>query len=386
LLAAIERAGKTVTACIKAIQLISVNELPVIMAEPTHGMIKRVLIPCMDELLYKLNLKFELNKSDGYYNIWINGIQKRIWLLSAENYTRVAGISASAFIIDEIDLLNKETAIAAWNMFTSRLTRGKQMQGIATSTPEGFNFLYEFFVENAGPDRKLIRASTYDNPFIDDSYIENLRNTHSEQQLEAYLNGHFINLVRGQVYYAFDRKIHDTKETDSRTHILHIGMDFNVDNGAASICQIKNNIIYVIDEISGTRNTEDMIIKIKERYPNRQIIIYPDAAGNQRHTSASFSDIALLKKAGFEVKYNSKNPYIKDRVASVNARFRNAKNEIHCYVNTSVCKLLTKSLEQQGYNNGVPDKSTGLDHQIDSLGYVIHYLYPITGRSSIRQF
>lgn len=382
------RSGKTFSLCLKAIQLANANELPGIICEPVYSMIGRVLIPTMNELLLKLNIKYDLNKSDGKYILYLAGQEKVIWLLSSENYQRAAGISASYFLMDEADLMKKEIGINAFNMLVSRLTRGYQMQGILVSTPEGFNTCYELFVEKEGSDRRLIRASTYDNPFIDDSYIENMKQTHSGAQIEAYLNGYFVNLTSGSVYYNFDRTIHHSnREITSTDYNILVGQDFNVNNNTSIICISDGNKIFAVDEITGARNTEHTIQLLQERYGDRQIIIFPDSSGNNSHSSTSWSDIALFKKAGFIVKCHNKNPFVKNRVASVNAALKNAKNEVRFYVNTNKCKLLTKSLEQQGYDpkTGAPDKSSGLDHCVDALGYLIYFIFPVTEKSTAKQ-
>lgn len=42
------------------------------------------------------------------------------------------------------------------------------------------------------------------------------------------------------------------------------------------------------------------------------------------------------------------------------------------------CVHLVGALEQQVFDkNGMPDKSSGLDHILDSFGYFLAYRYPI---------
>jgi hypothetical protein len=377
--------GKTYSLCVKALQLALANpELPGIMCEPVAAMIGRVLVPTMNALLYELNIAFNLNKSEGSYDIdFGDGNPRKIWLLSSENYGRAAGISASWFGVDECDLMKKNVATDAVNMLVSRLTRGNQMQGVVVSTPEGYNFCYDFFEENAGDDRRLIRASTYDNPFIDPSYFENMAKTHTAQQLEAYLKGYFINLTTGQVYHAFDRHLNHTDKTinDVPTNVpLHLGIDFNVNVMATTVNIIDNSDrVFQINELSGSKNTESRIKTIKQLYPGRPIIVYPDATGNSDKSSASISDIAMLRNAGFDVKVKSVNPRIKDRINAVNAKLCNARGERTFFINTKICKQTTKSLEQQGYDpkTSMPDKSSGLDHFSDSVGYLFAYRYEV---------
>ena len=68
---------------------------------------------------------------------------------------------------------------------------------------------------------------------------------------------------------------------------LHIGMDFNIDPGCAVIGYQHSGGIHIFDELEiyGT-DTGEMSREIQQRYPNRKIVVYPDAAGAQRKTSA----------------------------------------------------------------------------------------------------
>ena len=61
-------------------------------------------------------------------------------------------------------------------------------------------------------------------------------------------------------------------------------------------------------------------------------------------------------------------------MAAVNNAF--AKNKL-C-IDIDRCPELTDALEQQIWlPNGQPDKTTGLDHIVDALGYMVSYLMPV---------
>ena len=167
---------------------------------------------------------------------------------------------------------------------------------------------------------------------------------------------------------------------------LHIGQDFNIGQCASVVSVIHNGNPIIVDELTDTYNTEQLIIRLREKYGKRHITIYPDPAGNQNKTSASQSDLAMLKQAGFELSYSKAHPPIKDRVNSVNAMLCTGTGNRRLLINTRTCKELTKCLEQQAYKNGMPDKDSGTDHMLDALGYFIYRNYPIIGRASVRQY
>ena len=109
------------------------------------------------------------------------------------------------------------------------------------------------------------------------------------------------------------------------------------------------------------------------------IYIYPDPASKQRKTSAGgFTDISILKNAGFNIRVRNNHPLIRDRINSVNAKLKNAKGDNSLFIDKK-CKNVIKSLERQIYKEGttIPDKDSGYDHMNDALGYMIEYLYPL---------
>jgi PBSX family phage terminase large subunit len=389
--------GKTHAFCYKTVFLAARNiGYSGAIMEPTYGMIKRVLLPKMIELLDEIGVKYSFSKSDAIFTFHFAEGDTTVYCLSAENYNRMAGMNLAFFGVDECDTINKDVARSMWNMAISRLRAGKVYQGFTTSTPEGFKFLYEYF--HAEPqedpsivDRKLIKGKTRDNPTLDEEFIQSMIDNYPPQLIKAYLEGEFVNLNSGSVYPNFDRKLNHTDKSlaDFPGYPLHIGQDFNNNNCASVVHVIHQGNPIAIDEISGALNTEQVIRIIKERYGNRHITMYPDASGGQNKTSAAMSDLALLKQAGFELNYTSKNLAVKDRVNAMNGVFCNNSGIRRYLINTRICKEYTRCLEQQVYDkNGQPDKSatSGVDHMLDAGGYFIHRMYPITGRPTARVY
>ena len=196
-----------------------------------------------------------------------------------------------------------------------------------------------------------------------------------QQEYEAT----FVN-YSGMIYYNFSRDKNIIEKYNKNHQFLHIGLDFNVDPMTAVVCVVEKDIVFVIDEIQiYSSNTQEMCQEIKNRYKNKNILVYPDPSARQRKTSAGgFTDISILKNNGFDVRCRNTAPMVRDRINSVNSRLKNVNGKNNLFIVKS-CKNVIKSIERQIYKEGthIPDKDSGYDHMNDALGYFIEYTFPL---------
>lgn len=388
--------GKTLGVVIKALDLSSKNPgFTGVVLEPTYDMCRTVLADQFDFVLQQYGFvegdtyDVRLSPSIEYHIHWRDGTSI-IRLLSAENYKRLYGQNLAWGISDEHDLHSKQLANKIFHALSSRLRVGKVIQGCFVSTPEGTHrWMYDFFKKNAHEsDRKLIQASTYDNPHIDADFIPSLRKQYDALKIEAYLNGQFVNLTTATVYHEFSRELNGTSNTLAdfpKNQILHVGMDFNVNFMSAAVCVVKDQKLYVIDEIVKQRDTRSMSQELLRRYPNRTIVVYPDSSSASENTKTALTDIHILKSHNFEIQRRSKNPPVADRVNSVNARLRNDLDQRHVFVNEHKCPTLVEGLDSQVWvkkgDKQAPCKDNEYNHILDGLGYLIFTLWPLYGRN-----
>jgi len=371
-------AGKTVALAHKAIQLAYLNKGATgILLEPSYPLLHDILIPALEAELDRMGIPYEkrVTPNVNFYLYFDANNPTTLLLRSFENWQRLIGVNAAFVGVDEIDTVRKDIAKLAWNKLQGRLRAGRVRQMFTTSTPEGFGFLYEWFYKEQGrPDRRLIQARTTDNPYLPADFIDSLYANYPENLIEAYINGKFVNLQSGTVYRMFDRLEHHQSITLEKGEKIHIGMDFNIERMAAVAAVIRDGKMLVFDEFVDIYDTFEMAKAIKSRYwmYNRDITIYPDASSRQRHSSASQTDLTILRKEGFSISLDGRNPTVKDRIMSVNAAFRSMRGDTVLYIDTDRCPNLTEALEQLAYRNGEPDKSSGYDHITDALGYFVH--------------
>lgn len=377
--------GKTTTLIAKCIFHLLEHRQNVAFYEPNHSLISSILYPEVSAVLSEIGIPFALNKSEGIMRTPYGNIYYK----SMSNYERLVGYQVSGNFIDEMDTMPTSQAIQTYHRICARArlpSKNPAYKNIdintnnIASTPEGFKACFELFVRNPLPDSELIQMPTSSNPYLPDGYIEGLKAQFPGPLCEAYLEGKFVSLTSGSVYPSFNRDLHVVRQTSpTKTEKIHVGMDFNVNKGSAIfIVQRKDSngdpVWLVIDEITSARDTPDMIAKIKERYARNEIIIYPDASGSRlQTTSMSKSDHTMLRSAGFDIRVNSTNPRVRDRVLCVNAALEKGKLFI-----SEGCTRLIDGLIQQVYDDdGTPSDDNDLSHRLDALGYAVSFLSPI---------
>ena len=373
--------GKTVAFVLKAILEAGRNpKKTILLSEPTFPMIRDVLQPTLEDTLKELGFKYKYRASEMKYTIiWKHGYSNII-LRSAENYRRWAGLNLSGFGIDEAALLKDDKA---WKMGLSRLRDGNHLSGWITTTPEGFNFVYDLWKDQPKNGYDLIKGKTTDNTFLPQDFIDSLYENYDNKLISSYIHGNFVNLQYGTTYYSFDRDKNVSDEVKYTSDLpLRVGLDFNVDPMCAVLFQIHKEKPYirVIDEVvirhTGSSNelmTERMGKTIKGMYSNRQYICYPDPAGKARGTSSRMTDHEILRLNGFLVKAKRKAPSIVDSVNSVN-------NAMKIIVIASKCKEFIKDLEQTVNKDGTReiDKSDKeRTHLTDGFRYAIDIEFPV---------
>lgn len=344
---------------------------------PTYPLIRDIFYPAVEKMLPEMGLKYEINQ--GKHIVYIQGLGK-IYCRTMEKPGRIIGWEACDAVLDELDVLSSEKALEVIHKINARLRQkhptGRVNQVYVTTTPEGFKTTYKLFKKDPIENSKLIQMSTYSNQRnLPADYIENLRKLYPAQLIDAYLLGKFVNITSGTVYNSYDRIKNRSYEKILPKERLYIGQDFNVNKMASSIFVPRTNGWHIVGELVDVFDTPALIDMLNEKFSDHPISIYPDASGKNRHTSnASESDLSLLKQAGFKVRVNKKNPFVKDRIISVNAAFCHNK----LWVNDTLAPTVADCLEQQTYDkNGEPDKSSGVDHMNDGTGYFVVMEMPV---------
>jgi hypothetical protein len=303
-----------------------------------------------------------------------------ISLKGADNHDSLRGIGLDYLVLDEFADISPD----AWYETLRPTLSDREGHALFIGTPKGLNWAHDLWtMATEYPDEwSSWQFTTLDGGNVRKEEIESARATLDERTFRQEYLATF-ETFSGRVFYAFDRRYNLKEFTETVGNELHIGMDFNIDPVSAVVAVKRDHILHIIDEIRifGS-NTDEVVEEIKQRYPNKRIVVYPDPAGSQRKTSAGGrTDHTILRAAGFRVLAPTAHNSVRDGINAVNAKLRSSSGISTLFIDPG-CKYLIECLEKQIYkqDSNIPDKNSGYDHMNDALRYMVDYLFPIRSK------
>ncbi len=218
--------GKTRGAVYKAIQLGFLNAPCVgLFVQPSYTLIKDTGIESFKTVLRELDLKFKIHLTN--FEIEVEGAFK-ILLRSGDEPERIVGTNAGWGIIDEPGLQDEKVGQNV--LARIRDPRSKLPQLVLTGTPEGFNWFYDWTFRD---DIEVVRAKTAENPYLPSDYVDQLKKSYTDEELQAYINGEFIRFeggwykVRPKIINPIERinGINIYRKPDQTSNQVVIGVD-----------------------------------------------------------------------------------------------------------------------------------------------------------------
>jgi phage terminase large subunit-like protein len=201
--------GKTYAGCIRAITYMAShpNSLGMITA-PTHPMLRDSTRRTMRELLPPgLEKRNEKGQPDG----WREGEGKLTLENGAECLFRstdaaehLRGVNLAWFYMDEAALgtpAQPDSQYSAFQILQARLRQHSYPhQGWLTTTPKGFNWVYQEFAKEKRDDYQFVTCAADENPYLPPDYIRRLRESYPEDFAGQEIEGRFV-LVGGTNFF-----------------------------------------------------------------------------------------------------------------------------------------------------------------------------------------
>ncbi|MBO6510633.1 MAG: hypothetical protein JJ979_19485 [Roseibium sp.] len=381
------RWGKTQTSKTAIIKAAAKPRQLIWYVAPTYGMARSIM---WEELKESIPARMIVRINETRMSIQLKN-KTRIELKGADKPDTLRGVGLDLVVVDEAQDMDPDT----WYKVLYPTLTSTGGRAYIIGTPKAFNWLYDVYMLGQRGDvyedakgRRRINAykswqfPTITSPFIPAEEIEQAKANLDEKSFKQEFEASF-ETMSGRVYYAFDRNIHVGSYKFDPKRPVFIGQDFNIDPMSSVILQPQDNgEIWAVGEVilfgSNTQETADEVARRYHRQM-KQITFYPDPAGNNRSSARGESDLDILRESGFKrIKVRRKHPRVADRVNSVNRLLMTGDGQVRLRVDES-CKHLIAGLEQTIYkpNSREVDKSQGLEHPCDALGYYTEFEHPV---------
>ena len=294
-----------------------------------------------------------------------------IALKGADNADSLRGVSLSSLIVDEAAYVKQE----AWEMVLRPALSDQGGPAWFITTPAGLNWFHDLWeAAEDQPDWSTHSYTTIEGGNVPAEEIEAARRTLDERTFKQEYLASFETLT-GRVYPDFDDDNIREDIGDTGSDIL-LGCDFNVGVMAGVLGSRVGDTLHIWDEVALKQsNTDEMCMHLKNKFPGRQIVAYPDPTGSARKTSAAGeTDHGIIRKYGYKV-ISPKHPWaVKDKINSTCWLIRTAHGDIKFFIHPR-CKNTIKALRNVTYKEGsedyVIDKTANIEHWTDGLGYLV---------------
>lgn len=309
---------------------------------------------------------------------------------SLDDPKKYASLNLGFFYIDEgIEATEQDFLTLCGRL---RLDKVKQHKGFITTNPPTIDhWIYKYFVEKQDPNYKLIRASTYDNPYLPKDYVENLQKEYPESWVKRYLEGEFGYVLQGDpVFPVFKESLHvDNNITYVPNTVLIRGWDFGWHHPAVVFLQIQNDKVVVLDEYMGTKiYLYDFVPQILEytnsHFPHAQVKDYCDPSGIARSDKSEKTSIDILRS--YNIYPLFKKSEIQEGIEWINRLLSTLAKDGKPMLRVSPkCKILIQALlggycyqKRENKSEPVPMKDGYYEHIVDALRYAIVNLFTTT--------
>jgi len=342
---------------------------------PTYRQAKQIVWRKLKHKLQDLRWTKRVNESELSIELKNGSL---ISLKGADNADSLRGVGLDYLVMDEFADIDPE----AWYEVLRPTLADKEGGAMFIGTPKGLgNWAHDLYnMPTEQPEQWVsYQFTTVDGGNVKPEEIEAAKRDLDERTFRQEFMATFETYA-GRIYYSFDRKNNVVAIEDHPRDMIYVGIDFNIDPMSAVIATRTGDRLYVFDEIRMfSSNTQELVAEISARYPKAKVWAFPDPASRQRKTSAGgATDLTILQNAQYIVKCPLSHTPVRDRINAVNSRLCDSTGDKHLFIHPR-CKYTIEGLERQTYKEGTtqPDKDSGYDHQMDALGYLVDYLYPI---------
>jgi hypothetical protein len=378
---------------------------------PSYADFKRDLLPLFESICEENKIPYRFHKTDKTFKFpWS---RHPIYVFSGDTGA-IAGPNLSWCTVNEFSIIHP-TRINEM-LRRVRVKGSPVMQRVLVGTPEDkFGYLEDFIdaqekIEIKSPGSwRIIYSDTSDNPHVDPDYRKFLENMLDEQALKVFASGQIIRIGGDYFYYAFNQSVNvDERCQYMKNQTIYVAMDFNVGKMCTSFAHKAGREIQFFDELklTGNSDTPQMGVAIINRYGRvdreykdedewmmvpewerreklEHILVTCDASGNNRKTSG-VTDVMILERMGFSVRFRRSNPRLRDRQLLMNGLLSKGNIKIHPNCREIIKDFKNVQQNKKDYTK-VKDKDHNLTHFSDGADYLCEFEFELDLDTRSRQ-
>lgn len=359
-----------------------------------QALIGRLSMPALKDTLLKmiidhlsLDVTYEFNQTRGTIS-FPNGSRILCHSWADKKYKKVRSYALSAAFIEELTENDDLEFYKEIRMRLNRIPSVKENILVCATNPDSpAHPAYEYFVEKQSNTRKVYYSNTFDNPFLDKSYIEQLNETLSPNEARRMIYGEWIEILAEVIYYNYKEERNYIKESYiiNEHYPVDLMFDFNIADGkpmSAALGQYIKGIFHIAKTfiVHGARTLDicQEILDADILKDTMSIRIFGDASGKNKDTRSKTSDYDIIFKffsnycqQEIEMQVPLSNPPIRSRHNLINSQFLNANDRIKCYIYIDAKDAnkgfkLTKLKKGASY---LEDDTFELQHVTTAIGY-----------------
>jgi len=368
-------------------------------AAPTRPQAKDIFWDDLIKMVPRKMMIGKPNETEGRIRLrnFAGGISE-IYVHGLDTPERIEGRPWDLVVVDEI--ANCKPKAWSAHLRPALDTKGRPGRAFLIGVPEGMGGIYHGLWKYAlsGVDPEWVGFTWHSADILPPEVIEAAQRELDEITFDQEYRGSFVNFT-GRAYYGFQTETHTAALEYLPDAPLHIGLDFNVDPGTATIMQEQllpggELGTAVIGEVWIPRasNTEMVCAKLVQDWGHHKgdVYLYGDATGGARRSSQTsgtdWDIVAESMRATFRNRVHFRvpaaNPSERARVNSVNSRLCSRSGAIRLMVDPVKAPHTVEDFEGvrvvEG-STGELDKKTNpaLTHLSDGIGYRVHTDWPV---------
>jgi len=346
----------------------------IVIIAPTHNMLQSLVWPKFTKFAAPWIKDFVPSANKIICN---NGAM--ILGISAEKISRMEGLKVNHIHMTEAFQMKQEVFLEA----LARTTDSKGSILIDGSLgPQMINpknhWLHKMFVETEFPEAKVWTWATLENPYIDKTEIEKMKDALDARTFRAMYEIDWDSMPMHAVYADFsDDNIYDMEINPKFETIISIDWGY-AHPMAVSFMQYdrKNDTFYVFDEICKSKLTLDKLYQLIQakinHYGLENIKWVCDVAGNQEREQLGISNVKYFWNT-WGIRFKSSRMRVLKTVAIVRSYVKNSNGKMRLFTH-SRCKNTMDGMKRYSYvvkdgivQNENPQKVD--DDMVDAIRY-----------------